>query len=231
MARRWAADLSSADAERIDHIANILHLFHHRNKNQHRRSVWWRHFSLFRKQLNLVRLDVENLTEMPKTHVDKRRKNYWSEALVPIWQRAFSQLTAEGRFAVLGLALMSTLAEACHIFHITAAFESIGQQEVEKVLEKFANEDWERSESEAVGSPRPMMEDVGEVIGREVVPLDPIATKFEATATLGHRVVGTPGQRLTPISNDAVKIRRTHATMKPKSRARNAIDDLFSELG
>lgn len=33
-------------------FGDILHLVHHRNLNQHRHSIWWRSFSVFRRELS-----------------------------------------------------------------------------------------------------------------------------------------------------------------------------------
>ena len=43
----------------LKQLHNLLHLFHHRNKNQHRRSIWWRSFESFRRELGRV-LDEAN---------------------------------------------------------------------------------------------------------------------------------------------------------------------------
>lgn len=33
-------------------FCDMLHLVHHRNVNQHRHSIWWRSFSVFRRELS-----------------------------------------------------------------------------------------------------------------------------------------------------------------------------------
>lgn len=39
--------------------AQLLQTFHHRNKNQHRRSPWWRHFDHFRRDAKAFVIEVE----------------------------------------------------------------------------------------------------------------------------------------------------------------------------
>ncbi|KAF2768475.1 hypothetical protein EJ03DRAFT_257773, partial [Teratosphaeria nubilosa] len=146
---------SEEDWQTLQHLSDLLHIFHHRNKNQHRRSTWWRHFSIFRRQLTCLGNEMTSLHEVPTTHLEKTKKKFrdqqirkqldqripfWQDVMVARWQHAFSQIAADGRFSVLGLVLLATLAEACRITGITAAIEDLGQAEVEKVLAKFAEE-------------------------------------------------------------------------------------------
>lgn len=41
----------------LQHL-RLLHLLHHRNKNQHRRSQWFRHFSTFRREAGRACTDL-----------------------------------------------------------------------------------------------------------------------------------------------------------------------------
>lgn len=38
----------------VKELQRLLYLFHHRNKNQHRRSIWWRSFANFRRELGCL---------------------------------------------------------------------------------------------------------------------------------------------------------------------------------
>ncbi|KAK5121939.1 hypothetical protein LTR85_004511 [Meristemomyces frigidus] len=238
--------LTEDDAETMQHLSDLLHLFHHRNKNQHRRSVWWRHFEVFRKQLKSISTEVKDQNEVPSTHLARTKKkakdqytlqrieqrlSFWQDVAVRKWEHAFSQLTADGRFAVLGLVLLAALAEVCRILGITAAFEDLGQAEVEKVLERFANEDWEYD-----GSPDGQIngsgEDFGEVISRGLPAhnIDAIeySSKVDPTKT------GTLPPQPVPTTAESVGKRKVVASskvVKKKRRKGNAIDDLFSGFG
>lgn len=230
-----AIQYSKDDTENLSHLSDLLHLFHHRNKNQHRRSLWWRHFSIFRRQLNRLVEEIKTLNEVPKTHLERSRKKvkdretqsniaqrrkYWQDVLVPKWQNAFSQIVADGRFAVLGLVLLAALAQVCQINGIITAYDDLGQAEVEKVLEDFSKEQWE-AETEPQEAEQRDDEDLGVVITRE-----------EASAT--HVSAVSPVSTEDGLEKVLQPVRSSKDNRKPprkKRRTGNAIDDLFSGLG
>ncbi|KAL9091891.1 MAG: hypothetical protein Q9165_004643 [Trypethelium subeluteriae] len=45
--------------QELKQLQNLLHLFYHRNKNQHRCSVWWRSFDKFRRECKFLLIDAE----------------------------------------------------------------------------------------------------------------------------------------------------------------------------
>ncbi|KAK3715369.1 Ribonuclease MRP protein subunit rmp1 [Vermiconidia calcicola] len=220
------------DLDCLQHLSNLLHLFHHRNKNQHRRSIWWRHFSVFRRQLNAYVADLHILNQAPANHLEIIRKKakdealrirvserhaLWQEVLLPKWQNSFSQLVADGRFAVLGIVLLAILAEACQVLGITAQLEEVGQLELEKVLEDFGKEYW-ADDNEAPAAHSPGQEDFGEVVARA----RDVSAASEAPA------------EIQPASQDwsTGRQRSTESHLKRKKRKKgDAIDDLFSGLG
>ncbi|KAK0100979.1 hypothetical protein ONS95_013032 [Cadophora gregata] len=51
----------SLSSEELTSVTHLLHLFHHRNKNQHRLSKWWKAFSQLRRQVGKLLLEVEAL--------------------------------------------------------------------------------------------------------------------------------------------------------------------------
>ena len=74
--------------------------------------------------------------------------------LVARWQRAFSQVVADGRFSVLGLVMLGVLGGVCKVVGVTEGLEVEGQAEIERVLEEFGREAWgedERGFGEVVG--------------------------------------------------------------------------------
>jgi len=226
------------EQEKLQHLSDLLHLFYHRNKNQHRRSVWWRHFSIFRKQVNALLVDVVSFNEVSTTHVARTKKKarepqlrlqveqrlrFWQDILVSRCQHAFSQVTADGRFAVLGLVLSAALAETCQITGITAVLEDLGQAEVESVLNAFASEAWEGQEP-LVDDKKQRGEDFGEVIQREPLPL-------RDDAPVSRKRDRSPDTRSPPVAADTKSTPTVPKTVKRKRRKGNAIDDLFGGLG
>ncbi|KAI6881952.1 hypothetical protein KC363_g6089 [Hortaea werneckii] len=242
------ARISKESEESVERLANLLHLFHHRNKNQHRRSIWWRSFQIFRRQINAYLTDVKLLNQTPTTHLERtkkkakdpqtilaisRRVDCWQDFKVPRWQRSFSQVVADGRFSMLGLTLIAVLSEVCRIARITTAYEEAGQAEVEKALEKFAEEGWEGHDIEAA-EPRFGKEDLGEAISRD--QMDEAEDRSLPTTNAKIRALQPspePQKSSAPAAKPASK-RGTPDTSRPMKKKRkkgNAIDDLFSGLG
>ena len=236
-------EFSKDELESLEHLSDLLHLFYHRNKNQHRRSIWWRHFAIFRRQLNGLIEEVRSLHEVPTSHLGRTRKkakdketqteiserlDFWKDVLVPKWQNAFSQIIADGRFGVLGLVLLATLAQVCQLTGITVAFDDMGQAEVEKVLEQFGKEHWEDA-SDLPREPIVEGEDLGEVVLRDeqhredgiITPLTTSRTLDSSPDSVQPRQVGSGRKRP---STDQLKL------AKKKRKKGNAIDDLFSGL-
>jgi hypothetical protein len=115
---------------------------------------------------------------------------FWQDVLVARWQRAFSQVVADGRFSVLGLVMLGVLGGVCKVVGVTEGLEREGQAEIERVLEEFGREAWgddERGFGEVVGrggkdgdggvvvargdegEPVAREADVGEVVARDEV--------------------------------------------------------------
>jgi hypothetical protein len=235
MAEDKIPKLSTSDLNTLQHLSDLLHLFHHRNKNQHRRSIWWRHFSAFRRQLNALVSEVQSLHEVPTTHLQRSRKTaqdretaqvilkrieFWRDVLVPKWHTSFSQIVTDGRFAVLGLVLIAVLAQSCQIAGINS-----GIDEAEGVEAEHALKDLEGARDEPVakrvGTTTHDGEDLGEVIDRDEMTRE---AKDEASQQI---VTAKPGA-----GSERSKGSTTSSTPARKRRKKgNAIDDLFSGLG
>lgn len=261
--------LTTPDQEStLQHLSSLLHLLHHRNKNQHRRSVWWRSFSLFRRHLDLLLEDLRFLrTALPitgTTHLARTRKkaedarrrtritqrrDFWREVLVARWQHAFSQVVADGRFAVIGVVLMAILAQVVGIVGIVAELEELAEAEVEQALERFAGEEWGLEETAVVRSGLKgalpvtqkvsvtLGEDVGEVIKREEekpIQLEKAATgKTSTKIQAKQRDSPKPESTVIPSKRRAEEpsTKKSSKKKKKKKKGGDAIDDLFSGLG
>jgi len=51
----------TSPSQELTSITHLLHLFHHRNKNQHRLSKWWKSFSQLRRQTGKLLTEFEAL--------------------------------------------------------------------------------------------------------------------------------------------------------------------------
>jgi len=191
---------STSQTADLQHLHALMHLLHHRNHNQHRRSTWYRHFNSFRRHLGTVLEHLTTLEHVPMTNLARHKKkaedealllriqqtvSFWRDVLVPKAQHAFGQLTADGRFAVLGVVLMAILGHVCRVFGLISVYDELGEEETRKAIEEFAAEGWGDDEGLGVLVPREAekKEDFGEVLTREDSedPEDMITTKARAT--------------------------------------------------
>ncbi|KAF2172755.1 hypothetical protein M409DRAFT_16720 [Zasmidium cellare ATCC 36951] len=224
-----ALHISQDSQSTLAHLSSLLHLFHHRNKNQHRRSIWWRHFSLLRKNLSHLSTTIDQLNTLPTTNLARTQKKrsdallianhekrlvFWRDAMVPRWQRAFSQVVADGRFAVLGVVLMAVLAEVCAVVGVTVELEELGQGEVERVLEEFGREEWGEG-----GVMRGEGEDRGELVTRVE---DDESEKVEMGGSTNSKPPEVPKSSKKRSSEAPEK-----KTKKKRKKTGNAIDDIF----
>ncbi|KAJ9643054.1 RNase MRP subunit [Coniosporium tulheliwenetii] len=172
------ANISTEALNSLRRTRDLLHLLAHRNKNQHRRSTWWRHLSHFRSELRLLVGELEalsaNLGDAKTREMVAARVGRWRDALVPRWYFAFSQLTAGTQFAAIGVALLAMLASVARQTGITAAYAVMPVEgEVEVVrrgLLSAAGEDRAGGLEGVVGEYGVLgveEEDVGLVVGRE----------------------------------------------------------------
>ncbi|KAK3080834.1 hypothetical protein LTS18_012693 [Coniosporium uncinatum] len=95
-------------------LSILLTALRTRNKNQHRRSVWWAHFEQFRKfVIRLVDQSTAGNGETPVQTLETVRTKK-----VGKWHRAFKQLVSDNQFAALGLVLLAALARVVHLLGI-----------------------------------------------------------------------------------------------------------------
>ncbi|KAI4715668.1 hypothetical protein E4T48_08141 [Aureobasidium sp. EXF-10727] len=191
---------SASQTGDLQHLHTMMHLLHHRNHNQHRRSTWYRHFNIFRRHLGTVLKHLATLAHVPTTNLARHKKkaedealrlriqqtvSFWRDVLVPKAQHAFGQLIADGRFAVLGVVLMAILGHVCRVFGLISVYEELGEEETRKAIEVFAAEGWAEDKGLGVLVPREAekREDLGEVLTRDDSEDEDDMTATKARAT------------------------------------------------
>ncbi|RKF56454.1 putative ribonuclease mrp protein subunit rmp1 [Golovinomyces cichoracearum] len=125
---------------------NILHLTHHRNKNQHRLSKWYKSFGQLRRQMSKLMLELENFKRAQSIssgsenkYVSHARRNFELRIdfirarLIPKCYLAFSNLIADNQYAVLGLMLMGTLASVKNIMQMLIPEEEKNEKEEKEI--------------------------------------------------------------------------------------------------
>ncbi|KAH9860228.1 hypothetical protein IAQ61_012012 [Plenodomus lingam] len=121
------------DKAMLQDIHDLLNKLFIRNRNQHRRSHWWKSLHAFRKQIGLLLADLDG-KKSERTEKLEERLRYWDNKCIHMWYYRFSQLVAVGPFAMLGLVMMASVARVCRICGITAVYEEIASRDVQGVL-------------------------------------------------------------------------------------------------
>ncbi|KAH6622358.1 hypothetical protein C7974DRAFT_415009 [Boeremia exigua] len=125
---------SQHDKAMLLDIYELLNNLFVRNRNQHRRSHWWKSLHAFRKQLTILLSEMETGKRSERSAKIEARLKYWDEKCVHVWYCQFSQLIAVGSFAMLGLVMMASVARLCRITGITTAYEEIASADIRGVL-------------------------------------------------------------------------------------------------
>jgi ribonuclease MRP protein subunit RMP1 len=126
--------------EELNDLSSLAYLIYRRNKNQHRRSHWWRHFNNFRRKLHRLCSELVNVKQSAgaetveldaktEAHIDA-----WAQFYVTKWHSSFSQILAERRFAALGLTILALLAKVCGLTRVTT---KLAQEQNGKELSEF----------------------------------------------------------------------------------------------
>ncbi|KAJ5173965.1 uncharacterized protein N7500_001896 [Penicillium coprophilum] len=93
------------DSKEILAVHSTLHLIFHRNKNQHRRTKWWKWLSILKRAtLDLARSGV---------------KSHLANHIIPRCYIAFSTVVADNQFSTLGIVLLAALARLSKITGIS----------------------------------------------------------------------------------------------------------------
>ncbi|OQE07106.1 hypothetical protein PENVUL_c015G08543 [Penicillium vulpinum] len=93
------------DTKEILAVHSTLHLIFHRNKNQHRRTKWWKWLSILKRAtLDLARSGV---------------KSHLATYIIPRCYIAFSTVVADNQFSTLGIVLLAALARLSKITGIS----------------------------------------------------------------------------------------------------------------
>ncbi|KAF2736949.1 hypothetical protein EJ04DRAFT_533334 [Polyplosphaeria fusca] len=124
------------DKQSLVDIHELLEHLFVRNRNQHRRSLWFKSLQMFRKQLGLLIREMESKkSRAARENLLQQRLQFWDERHVHQWYLSFTQLVAAGPFAVIGLVLMACVARVCRITGITDLYEEIGSEDMQEVLQ------------------------------------------------------------------------------------------------
>lgn len=157
---------------------------------------------------------------------------------MPMWWAVFSQVVAEGRFAVVGVVLVAVLGEVGRVVGVTEGLEAMGEEEVRGVIERFGRE---MREEEGGGSEKRGGgdgEDVGVAVARsEGEGGEDLADELggatsEMKSAARDSSAEKTGKRTASHVKDGTEPTPKERKKKTKKRkSGDAIDDLFSALG
>ncbi|CAD6448442.1 1a03f54e-24a4-4c90-8e0b-5be3022e8371 [Sclerotinia trifoliorum] len=229
-------------------LHQILHLTHHRNKNQHRLSKWYKSFNILRRQITrLLALIPEYVIESSrgkskvkgKAKERKEREERELQDLIGFMRKdvvggcylAFSQLVADNQYATLGLMLMGCLARLYKIL------ESLRVLTAEEIAAKTGtvNEEVKVNEPE-----------IGEDLGEKIVRDAPASKVVEGTkkeekkeeedSEIKKSKVKKRKQEGEALERKSSKLSSLDSTpakppkKKRKKKGGDAFDDLFDSL-
>ncbi|KAI9757850.1 MAG: hypothetical protein M4579_003286 [Chaenotheca gracillima] len=144
-------EITQESIQKLHKTQNLLHLLAHRNKNQHRRSAWWKWFCMLRRGVSrlLSLLDdptdkaVQERSKAGKLNFEARerlkaKRSQEADALmahlrthvIPRCWRAFaSGLVADNQFAALGLVLLAELGRVGCVIGLERVDDSVAPEE------------------------------------------------------------------------------------------------------
>ncbi|KAF1811999.1 hypothetical protein P152DRAFT_41764 [Eremomyces bilateralis CBS 781.70] len=230
-------------------LSRLVHRLYHRNKNQHRRSLWWRHFDSFRRELRRVveEIAVREVTFKRGVDMKKRRRSEverkkayqarwetWRDRKVGRWFTAFSQLLASLRFPSFGLVLIACLARICSLLGITGAIEAIAAQKTAEAAKAWATKDVQQISALADAGQVGGDTDLGMVVAREMETVEATSVVVEKSTSKRTYDEHTEGVSATATATTATAATTVEKEVigrkKTKRKKRGAIDDLFSGL-
>ncbi|KIW09491.1 uncharacterized protein PV09_00369 [Verruconis gallopava] len=237
---------------------SILHLLHHRSKNQHRHSTWYRFFNMFRKQLRgiLDELDPSvSKTALPShksrvfeenTRRANKRLDFWAETMVSRWHQAFRQLIGDTQFAVIGLTLLAVLGSVVNILDVLPRMQRLHSVLFDKSLREAKKRriDLKLNLSDALETMETAHDDTGLVVERDASDVDmkdigtlverktEFETSKDATSAPTEQIdsASESSRAFTTKSTKRASIKKEKGSTMKRKKGGDEIDDLFAGL-
>ncbi|CAF9906407.1 hypothetical protein IMSHALPRED_004196 [Imshaugia aleurites] len=95
------------DSTQLQAATHTFQLVHHRNKNQHRHSKWWKWFCMLKRCVSKLIHEIQAGDDLRA----QARVKKMNEVLLPRCYMSFAQLIADTQFSTLGLTLLAELAK------------------------------------------------------------------------------------------------------------------------
>ncbi|KAL2830633.1 hypothetical protein BJY01DRAFT_227162 [Aspergillus pseudoustus] len=217
------------EEDEILRVHSILHLIFHRNKNQHRRSKWWKWLSILKRTVWSLAQSLSS-SNYGNPRPAKFYTKHLTDRVIPRCYAAFSVVIADVQFSPLGAILVATLGRLAKATGIDRALKSCRQRKADLSSQ---NDPPFCKELSYQYDPLPQRgfsfhaeisggEDVGQALSRDE---QGIAVPLESGAQ--------NASQLSHASSKAIAVKEPYAPKqkKPKkNKKKNAIDDLFDGL-
>ncbi|KHJ34811.1 putative ribonuclease mrp protein subunit rmp1 [Erysiphe necator] len=231
--------------QKLQNISQLLHLAHHRNKNQHRVSRWYKYFGQLRRQISKLILELDTFATAIKVACDvtttntsesvttnkyvlsakkkiEQRNKFLHKILLPKCYLAFGNLIADNQYAVLGIMLMGLLASVNNILSTLP----ISNQE-EKISDSIEHE--KTIDASVIKDNR--LDDLGEIVSRQ-----DFNAQFPAcikNGKMGEKSVASKASKKQKkrdlVLESKVEVVKLHSKAKIKKRDTKK-DDFFDDI-
>lgn len=224
---------------RLEHEYCLLRIIHHRNKNQHRVAVWWKHLNSLKRNLTKLLPILKKMNREDGQSNEKIRRQGFEICrkihcfLVPKAFYAFNGIIALGQFITLGLALVGLLST---IDYLVKSIEGLDEY-LSECEETTAAELNEKAEEDFYGNSE-INDEIGEEVSVPVVErkADDMVGKASKDSMLKKQKQKKKKTSMDEIFRDDVKTKKKKTSMddifgdvkvKKKKRPSPAIDDIF----
>ncbi|QLL31936.1 hypothetical protein HG536_0C01030 [Torulaspora globosa] len=185
----------------------LLHLVWHRNKNQHRRSVWWKRLNMMKRNCGQV-LEILQKPSVEKTEEVIRLyklMNDFNKRQLSKTYHDFNGVIALGQFVTLGVTLIGLLSRVFSTYKLVLALFRIRFQDVGCLDRTISIKARKIPVSLGENQPYPGMEEIGEEI-------------IEAPVQATTRNAVTVTETLLPSKK---------VSKKKKKKSKSVIDSIF----
>lgn len=193
----------------LEHEYGIIRLIHHRNKNQHRVTTWWKH-------LNNLKRSLSKLISLLHTYTIKSRDNIRQKVIevarhlylhvTKAAYRAFNGIIALGQFIPLGFTLVGVLGK---VYHEVGKIEGL--------------KDMRSQRNDGVGELKIVHEDSGADLGEEIVVNVEDVKKRKSLDNVDLGVKKKKKRDDGKVDFSVVSEKKK----KKKKKSKSAIDDIF----
>ncbi|KAF8859625.1 hypothetical protein BDZ45DRAFT_673166 [Acephala macrosclerotiorum] len=230
----------------LHEINQLLHLIHHRNKNQHRLLKWYKPFSILRRNIAKLHSEVEILETAEKfsskggkgekyvkeaREVVEDRVEFLGERVLGSAYLAFSTVVKNLQYAHLGVMLLGMLAR------IRSVIRPLGKEKPEEDEEEDEEEVFLKRSEQVMELAREDedMQDLGEVVRREELAQDEEQDEEEETQAVPKTLKGkrAKAKAMSLLDSDSESRPRKSSKEEKKKKKRkrgDAFDDLFDGL-